>query len=152
MRRKPKLTLGRREKVDFPDLGLYNIDAKIDTGAYTSSLHCGDVKPVMKKGVPHVSFSLIDKRYEVFDKKKLVWPLHEQTTVKNSFGHKELRYVIKAKIIIYNTLYDIELTLADRSLMEFPVLLGRKLLKKNFMVDVSKINCSYSRKAVKKKI
>jgi hypothetical protein len=35
--------IGRREFVDFPLLGVYHVEAKIDTGAYTSSIHCSEI-------------------------------------------------------------------------------------------------------------
>lgn len=45
---KPKanstIVIGRRDKVDFPELGLKNIDVKVDTGAFTSSIHCHDIR------------------------------------------------------------------------------------------------------------
>ena len=39
----PKKIIGRIDKADFPLLDLYDIDIKIDTGAYTSSIHCHKV-------------------------------------------------------------------------------------------------------------
>ena len=39
-----KLIIGRRELIDFPELSLFGIEAKIDTGAYTSVLHCHDIR------------------------------------------------------------------------------------------------------------
>ena len=39
----PKKVIGRIDKADFPLLGLFDIDVKIDTGAYTSSIHCHKV-------------------------------------------------------------------------------------------------------------
>ena len=52
-KRKPKIPvlIGRREYVNFPALGITGIEAKIDTGAYTSSIHCHAIieKQVNKK-------------------------------------------------------------------------------------------------------
>ena len=144
--KKPKLTVGRREIVDFPQLGLSGIEAKIDTGAYTSSLHCNNVKEIEKEGDLYVSFSLTGPGYESFNRKSVLWPVYKQKRIKNSFGHSEKRYVIKTKIMIYDMLLPIELTLADRSLMEYPVLLGRKILKKGFIVDVTKLYWSVKKK------
>ena len=55
---KGKKTIGRTEIIDLPELGLYNIHAKIDTGAETSVLHCEDMEVVKKAGhlyIPHLS-------------------------------------------------------------------------------------------------
>ena len=49
-----KKIIGRREVVDFPELGLFRIEAKIDTGAYTTALHCHDIKE--ENGVLHFKF------------------------------------------------------------------------------------------------
>ena len=38
-----KIVIGRFEKADFPLLDLENISIKIDTGAYTSSIHCDNI-------------------------------------------------------------------------------------------------------------
>jgi len=144
--KKPKITIGRREKVDFPQLGLAGIDAKIDTGAYTSSIHCSSVVEIEIDGVLYVKFNLKGHSHEAFTKKMLLWPVYKLKKIKNSFGQTEERYVIKTKIAIFDRVLPIELTLADRSLMEYPVLLGRKILKRGFLVDVTKLNCSLKRK------
>jgi hypothetical protein len=132
--------IGRRELVDFPDLGLNSIEAKIDTGAYTSSIHCKMVKHFKRDNREMVSFILLDPQHPLFENQPIEWPLYKIKTVKNSFGQAEQRYVIKTRISFFNELYEIEISLADRSLMEYPLLLGRKALKKKFVVDVSKIH------------
>jgi hypothetical protein len=135
---KEKKLIGRMEVVDFPELGLLHIDAKIDTGAYTSSIHCKNVKPVKKGEEDYVSFNLLDHTHPLYHKKSFLLPVHKQKTVKNSFGQTQTRFVIKTKIMLLDKTYDIELALADRSKMDFPVLLGRRLLRRGFIVDVSK--------------
>jgi len=42
-KQKPKQLIGMTDIVDFPDLGLCDVPVKVDTGAYTSSLHCKNV-------------------------------------------------------------------------------------------------------------
>ena len=53
-----KKILGRVDKIDFPKLNLFDIDVKIDTGAYTSAIHCSKiieenskVRKIMKKWI-----------------------------------------------------------------------------------------------------
>ena len=140
MKAQTRKMIGRRELVNFPDLGLRGIEAKIDTGAYTSSIHCKEVKQFTKNNTDYVSFMLLDPDHPLFDNKMIEWPVYRKKMIKNSFGQAEERYVIKTMLDFFDEKYEIEISLADRSLMEYPLLLGRKVLKRKFVVDVSKIH------------
>ena len=63
--------------------------------------------------------------------------------IRNSFGVSEKRFVIKTHIIVFGRTIQTEFTLADRENLKNPVLLGRKLLRNRFIVDVSQKNLSY---------
>jgi hypothetical protein len=89
-------------------------------------------------GKQFVSFYLVDHAQKEYDRRRFILPIHTQKTIKNSFGIAEQRFVIKTFIRLFETDFEIELTLANRSNMEFPVLLGRRILKKKFIVDVAK--------------
>ncbi|QDK83913.1 ATP-dependent zinc protease [Spirosoma sp. KCTC 42546] len=131
--------------VDFPDLGLFDVQAKVDTGAYTSSLHCKDVR-LVKSGVRRIlSFLLIDKNGE--EERPYYSDQFSQRMIRNSFGVAEKRYVIKTRIILFGRTIRAEFTLADRENLKNPVLLGRKLLRNRFIVDVSQKNLSYQKKS-----
>ena len=141
-----KIVIGRSEKVDFPDLDLFEIDAKIDTGAFTSSIHCTNIEKKLIDGKKYVSFNLMDPNHEHYNNKPYQLLVHSENEVKNSFGQIENRLVIKTKIRIFNKTYPIELSLTDRSSMGFPVLLGRKILYNRFIVDVTQKNLSHKQK------
>ena len=132
MKRRYKRTIGRIEKVDFPELHLNGIEAKIDTGAYTSSIHCESVKSIIKDGAEFVTFTLLDAHHPLFHKKKYTLPLHAEKIIKNSFGQAESRYVILTKITLFEEVYDIELSLADRSAMDYPRSSWKKAFKEPF--------------------
>jgi len=135
---KDKLPLiGRVEHIDFPEWELFDIDAKIDTGAYTSSLHCHLIEAFEKDGRPHVKFSLLDPTHETYNGKVLKLPVHDSKMIKSSNGEKEERFIIKTIIRIFDQSFEVELSLTDRSEMRYPVLIGRKLIRDNFIVDVS---------------
>lgn len=142
-RRKRKKTIGRTDLVDFPDLGLQNISVKIDTGAYTSSIHCHRIKETIKGGRPNLRVNFLDPSHELYEKKYKEFDDFEQSVVRNSFGQDEERYVIRTNILLFNKLFEIEMSLTNRSDMKHPILLGRKVLADNFVVDVSKKNLSY---------
>lgn len=126
-----KKIIGRRDKADFPDLELKEVPIKIDTGAYTSSIHC--YKFEIKEGVLYANFS--DGIKNSLNKKRIKFTEFEEVKVKSSNGQVQKRYVIKSRINLFGKLYKISLTLADRKKMKNPVLIGRKFLNKKFIVD-----------------
>ena len=140
------IIIGRKDKADFPELGLYDIDAKVDTGAYTSSIHCHDIMEVDEVGVSKVRFRLLDPSRPSYNNMELIHSIYAKREIKNSFGQVEERYIIKTKVLLFGELFDIELSLTDRSRMVYPVLLGRKLLFNHFIVDVRQTDLSYNQK------
>lgn len=131
-------TIGRLETIDFPEWDLFDIDAKIDTGAYTSSLHCHHIQAYEEGGKQLVKFNLLDPSHETYNDKLFKLPIHRTKVVKSSNGETEERFVIKAKVKLFDKLLKAELSLTDRSEMKYPVLVGRKLLRGRFLVDVSR--------------
>lgn len=134
--------LGKVDKFDLPQLGLYGIKAKIDTGAKTSSIHCSEVI-VLKNN--YIKFSF-DNSNGALDERYIIKPISRVSNVKSSNGKSEKRYFIKTTIVIYNKTYDIEVSLSFREQMIYPLLIGRELLKQGFVVDVSKKFLSYNKK------
>ncbi|WP_134090643.1 RimK/LysX family protein [Olivibacter sp. XZL3] len=134
-------TIGWKEHVDFIDFRLYNVPAKIDTGAKTSVLHCEFIELVKVKRKNFVRFIPLDENFEGYGTVHIL-PYHTERKVKNSFGNEENRFIVKTTISIFNEKHEIEISLRDRSGMEFPMLLGRSFIRKKFLVDVSKSNLS----------
>jgi hypothetical protein len=136
---KEKQIIGRREKIDFPELGLFGIEAKVDTGAYTTALHCYDIKVVND----HLYFKPLSPD-AVNNGKEVIFKEFFKKEIKNSFGDVEERYIIRTKVKIGKRIIKSLISLTDRGGMRYPVLLGRKLLKNRFVVDVSQINLTES--------
>lgn len=143
---KNKIVIGKKDKADFPELGLQEIDIKVDTGAYTSSIHCHHIKECLENGESFIEFQLLDPSHKDYNHKKFRVKNFKEKKIKNSFGNSEIRYIIKTTILIFNKVIPIELSLSERSEMKFPVLIGRKLLNKRFVVDTSKSNLSHEAK------
>lgn len=135
--------LGKIDKFDLPDLGVYNIKAKIDTGAKTSSLHCSDMIQV---GDSLVRFIVLDNKNNNLTDEYITKPISRISYVKSSNGKSEKRYFIKTRIIIYNKIYDMELSLSNRDSMIYPLLIGRELLDKGFIIDTTKKYLSFKEK------
>lgn len=123
---KPKQVIGRNTYVDFPDLGVKGVKAKIDTGAYSNTLHCSEVEV---KG--HKLY------FKVMNEKEHCLNSFSQKKIKNSFGKIEKRYLIRTKIKIAGRVIKSIISLTDRRDMRYPALIGRRLLKNKFIVDVS---------------
>ena len=143
-------TIGRRDLVDLPGLQLMEIDAKIDTGAYTSALHVKSIEAFDKEGEPWVRFKLDHPHHPAFNNRKFKMPVYAHKHIKSSTGQAELRYVIRTQIVLFGRRYTAEFSLTDRSKMDFPVLLGRKLLYRKFLVDVTQKNLSFKLKQKRK--
>ncbi len=143
--------LGRYDRVDLPELGLYSIHAKVDTGAYTSSLHCH--LATVTNGV--LEFILLDEEHPEFTGLKFTFSDFEERDIKNSFGEVERRFVITTTLKIFNEDITTEFSLGNRGSLKFPILIGRKIVRNRFLIDVTKKNLSYKEKrrrlALKKK-
>ena len=135
-----KIIIGRTDKVDFPKLGLSDIDVKIDTGAYTSSIHCTHIRE--EDDLLRCTF--LDKPHPKFNGKEMVFAHYDITAVKSSNGEIQHRYVVQSNIRIFKKVFKISLTLSSRDDMRFPVLLGRKFLTKKFIVDTERTDLSHN--------
>lgn len=131
--------IGRVVLATFPDQSLKNVRAKADTGAYRSAIHCHDVRLVKDdKGRDVLSVKFLDPAHKAYNHKELKFTEFSKTNVTSSFGQRQERFIVRLKVLIDGRIYEEDFTLADRSAMRFPILLGRTLLKGRFMVDVSK--------------
>jgi len=141
-----KTIIGRYDKIDLPEMNLLDIDAKIDTGADGSAIHCHQIEIVRKRGKKLLHFILLDPTHPNYDNKSFYFADYKQRSIKNSFGDSEKRFVIKTPIVIFGKERHTEFSLSYRDNLSFPILLGRKFLYRNFVVDVARSNLSYRRK------
>jgi len=137
-----KKIIGRTDKADFPKLKLLDIDVKIDTGAYTSSIHCKNVRIEDN----YLKCQFLDENHPQYNGKEFTFDEYDVRVVKSSNGIAEPRYRIKTQIVMFGKTYEIFLTLSDREEMRFPVLLGRKFLSRRFIVDINKTDLSHKQK------
>ncbi|AGC76252.1 hypothetical protein LX97_00921 [Nonlabens dokdonensis] len=134
-----KTLIGRTDRADFPKLEIQGIDIKIDTGAYTSSIHCKDIEET--DGV--LFATLLDEEHEQYHGKRLSFEEYKITSVRSSNGSVDMRYEVQGNIRLFNKLYKISLTLNNREKMKYPVLIGRKFLSSKFIVDPELQDVSY---------
>lgn len=132
-RRKLKLVIGRAERVDFPSAGVFNVPAKIDTGAYRTSVWASDIRE--EDGL--LKFKLMGPESEFYSGHDCHVAKYEIVDVENSFGQKEKRYSIMFTVKVGHKTIRTNITLADRSKKTYPVLIGRKFLRGRYLVDVS---------------
>ncbi|CAG0954967.1 MAG: peptidase [Bacteroidetes bacterium] len=137
-----KQTIGRAESVDLPDIGLNGLEAKVDTGAYSCSIHCHSVEKIEREGKEFIRVTFIHPSDKSKKEKVIIFDTFSVKRIKNSFGHSEKRFMIKTNLEIFGKKYLTEFSLSNRENLRFPLLVGRKFLKARFVVDVSKYNQS----------
>ena len=127
-------TIGRTIALSFPEIALRSIPAKVDTGAYTSSVHCSKIEKLEGN---RISCIFLDPSHTAYTGKEHEFEIIREVRVKSSNGTPEKRYMIKTSAEHEGTQFHIFLTLTNRGGMRYPVLLGRKFLRGKFIVDVS---------------
>ncbi len=127
--------IGWREWISLPELHVPHIKAKIDTGARTSALHAFAIETVKARGVWLARFKLHPFQGRTDIVKVCEAEIIDRRWVTDSGGHREQRYVIVTTAQVSSHQWPIEMTLTDRDIMRFRMLLGRTALDSKFLVD-----------------
>ncbi|MDC0609913.1 ATP-dependent zinc protease [Vibrio sp.] len=132
---KQKVTVGWREIVSLPSLGISTIKAKIDTGARTSCLHAFQLETFEKDEKTWVRFWIHPKHKDPSEELMCEAMVIDQRIVRDSGGHEEYRYVIQSDVRVGDRSWPIEITLTNRENMSFRMLLGRTAMNERIVVD-----------------
>jgi hypothetical protein len=130
--------IGWREWVQLPDLGVFVIKAKVDTGAATSSLHAFRLERFDKEGMPHVRFEIHPRQRSKKPSIECEALVVRETAVRNPGGRTELRPVIASTLVIAGQPIEALINLTGRDEMGYRMLLGRRTLRNRFVVDPGK--------------
>lgn len=125
--------VGWREVVALPELGIIGIPAKIDTGARTSSLHAVNIDLFDRDGEEVARFDLDFGGGRPYRRCEAIRVAHR--TITSSNGATEERLIVKTVLSMGGEDFRAEFSLADRSDMVFPMLIGRTALRKRFLVN-----------------
>lgn len=146
-----KTIIGRAELLDLPTSLLSDIPSKTDTGAYMSSIHATNIREVKKKnGKTVLKFNLLGGHPAYPYNRDMEVLSFGTTTVENSFGQKQDRYKVELKVHLAGKIIKTPFTLADRSTKTFPILIGRTMLNKRYIVDTTVVHAD--RKHLKEKM
>jgi hypothetical protein len=125
---KPLMIIGWHECISLPDLGMNNFAIKVDTGAKTTALHAEDIETFEVKGEPWVRFRCPDVSGNSLELRE--FPIFTERAITNTSGQPEDRIVIRTPMILAGRKWKIDVSLTDRGSMRFPLILGRRALRK----------------------
>lgn len=129
------LLIGWREWVMLPELGIHSIKAKVDTGARSSCIHAVNIEQFEAAGLQKVRFQIAPVQHDDSQLVQAEAKLLCQRTVTDSGGHQEQRPVVLTTVSLGGSIWPIELTLTNRDVMGFRMLLGRQAIRDRFLVD-----------------
>ncbi len=132
-----KEIFGIVEYVSIPKLGIENVPAKIDTGAYSGALHCSDIKEYTRKpdGKKVLRFVPSGKKSNTVEITS-----YAKSYIRSSTGHRVRRFLFDTEIVIKGIAYKIRIGLSDRSDMNYEILIGRRFLAENDILVDSRVN------------
>ena len=126
------ILIGWREWVALPALGIHALRAKVDTGARSCALHVDAQWRFTQAGEPWVGFRLTNHAGVATE---AAAPVLEEREVTDSGGHRTRRAFLRTRLSLAGIDREVEVNLADRRGMRFPILVGRTALAGAFTVD-----------------
>ena len=123
------LCIGWLEWFSLPVLGIPAIEAKVDTGARTSSLHAFALDTFTEEGILKVRFGVHPLRKRKDLEIYCIADVMDQRNVMDSGGHSEKRYVISTLLQLGTFKWVAEITLTNRETMAYRMLLGRTAMR-----------------------
>ncbi|MCH2441332.1 MAG: RimK/LysX family protein [Candidatus Thalassarchaeum sp.] len=122
--------LGWREWIGLPELETGATLAKMDTGAWSNTLHAEEIS-LTNNGMEQIVKFRLTQNGNWIER-----PLFDWRRIRDTGGHDTLRPVIRTTLEIAGQDYDIQLCLQDRSRMKHRLILGRRFLRQ-FVIDPS---------------
>lgn len=132
-----KIIIGSLETIQLPELGITDLQVRVDTGAASSSLHVDNLEKFKRSGRPWVRFDLHPDLYNTEEIIRCEAPIHDIRRIKSSNGESQQRYVIRTPIELAGQTWLIDITLTDRSDMTYLMLFGREGMCDKVLVDPS---------------
>jgi len=133
---KTSITVGATTVVSLPDFGVKGLQARVDTGAATCAFHASFVEFDEQESVLKVI--LFDPESDLYTGEELVFTDFVVRNVRNSFGKRMSRPMVKTKVRIANETFEVLVGFSNRTKLTYDMLIGRNLLEQGFVVDVSK--------------
>lgn len=130
-----KTVIGWSEYIEFPAWGIEGMRAKVDTGARTSAIHVEDIETLPNGWV---RFHVMVGRRPPYHRVEVDAPVIKYARVLSSSGHYTMRYFVRTTVRIGPVEKEIEISLVSREKMMYRMLLGRRALARDFVVDVSR--------------
>lgn len=127
-----KTIIGWKESVDLVDWHINNLPSKADTGARRSVI---DATNIVDTGDGWIEFDVMLHRSKRDQKQRIRAHISHESDVKSSNGLKEKRYFVETRVKVGKVVKSVELSLSDREGMTCRMLLGRKALEGQFIVD-----------------
>lgn len=137
-RRKIPKSIGWRERVSFPDFGVVGVKAKVDSGAQTSSIHAFRPRYSQRDDGEWISFEIHPRRRSRKDAIRVSAKVKTHRWIRSSNGKRELRPVIETTMSLGGEEFKAEMTLANRHLMAYRMILGRSAIRGRFTIDPGK--------------
>ncbi|HSX47590.1 MAG TPA: RimK/LysX family protein [Patescibacteria group bacterium] len=128
------IKIGSVSKVSLPEYNIQSVPSRIDTGAQTSAIWASNI--VERNG--NLYFSLFDVSSPYFINKKIKVDKYLIKKIRSTSGHVESRYVVKLKIQIKGNVMTASFTLANRQKQKYPILIGRNIIRRKFIVQIRK--------------
>ena len=129
--------IGETEAVDLEGCSV-PFEARIDTGATTSSIDARKIRAFERDGKKWVSFEIVSRGEKLSRSYEL--PVERVASIKRHGAESIQRYTVMLTFRLGHLTLEREFTLADRSRFEYPVLLGRNVINGLAAVDPSRRN------------
>jgi len=128
--------VGATAKVQLPEFGIKNLRARVDSGAASCALHASKV--FIDEDTQHLNVVLFDPESEFYTGETLVFEEFIERNVRNSFGKRMSRPMVKTSIILSGIAHEVLIGFSDRTKLTYDMLIGRNLLELGYIVDVTK--------------
>lgn len=122
------MVIGWHECISLPELGLRDFAVKVDTGAKTTALHADEIETFAIDGEEWVRFRCPD--LPGVPPKTCEFPIYTERNITNTSGTPQTRIVIRTPMVLAGRKWRIDISLTDRGNMRFPLILGRRALRR----------------------